>query len=164
MGTSSQGADNPYAAALDMSHVLETGTWMVKGGGDLESRRKARCEPRGKDRSLFPWILHIYYGLTFKSREGFLFPFHNMSNTIYRALTNSKGSNIKRQHFNPFPYQLFFNPNRYINIQRYYKPARSTRSIGRCSALGVGLRAWRGERVLGVEAGEFGSAGSSGSG
>lgn len=44
------------------------------------------------------------------------------------------------------------------------KPARNTRSIGRCSALGVGLRAWRGERVFGVEAGEFGSAGSSGGG
>lgn len=48
--------------------------------------------------------------------------------------------------------------------ERRFKPARSTRSIGRCSAFGVGLRAWRGERILGVEAGEFGSGGSSGSG
>ncbi|TNN42662.1 hypothetical protein EYF80_047159 [Liparis tanakae] len=39
-----------------------------------------------------------------------------------------------------------------------------TRSIGRCSALGAGLRAWRGERVLGVEAGELGSGGRSGGG
>lgn len=44
------------------------------------------------------------------------------------------------------------------------RPARNTRSMGRCSALGAGLRAWRGERMLGVEAGELGSAGSSGSG
>lgn len=36
--------------------------------------------------------------------------------------------------------------------------------MGRCSFLGVGLRAWRGERVLGVEAGELGSGGSSGGG
>ncbi len=50
------------------------------------------------------------------------------------------------------------------DIKRFAKPARSTRSIGRPSALGVGLRAWRGERVLGVEAGEFGSGGRSGSG
>lgn len=65
----------------------------------------------------------------------------------------------------PFPICLFFLTwTDYINIQRYYKPVRSTRSIGLCSALGVGLRAWRGERVLGVEAGEFGSTGSSGSG
>lgn len=48
--------------------------------------------------------------------------------------------------------------------KRYRSPDRNTRSMGRCSALGVGLRAWRGERVLGVEAGELGSGGSSGGG
>lgn len=54
--------------------------------------------------------------------------------------------------------------NRSRGRERHPRPARSTRSIGRCSALGVGLRAWRGERVFGVEAGELGSAGSSGGG
>lgn len=77
---------------------------------------------------------------------------------------NQKALIFKDNIFIPFPISFSLTWTDYINIQRNYKPARSTRSIGRCSALGVGLRAWRGERVLGVEAGEFGSAGSSGSG
>lgn len=73
---------------------------------------------------------------------------------------------LQRENFYPQKTKIFpFSTNLdHINMKRYSKPARSTRSIGRCSALGVGLRAWRGERVLGVEAGEFGSGGSSGSG
>lgn len=42
-------------------------------------------------------------------------------------------------------------------------PVLRTRSR-RSGVLGVGLRACRGERVLGVEAGEFGSGGKSGGG
>lgn len=65
---------------------------------------------------------------------------------------------------NPEMYRIFKQRNILKTKTRYSRPARNTRSIGRCSALGAGLRAWRGERMLGVEAGELGSAGSSGSG
>lgn len=55
------------------------------------------------------------------------------------------------------------NNNTHTHIHILPVPVLRTRSR-RSGVLGVGLRVCRGERVLGVEAGELGSGGSSGGG